>query len=171
MSPLSPFLPLYLVLSSSLPILHVLPASPVSSRFLLQGSTQTSSLLKSHLEHCSSLFSPLYLPNCLIQSWRIFTETYECFAVICKILCDLAPAHFSFFTLLQQNGWGILHKTYFLLRMLSLWLAAAKSLQSCPTLCDPIDSSPPGSPVPGILQARTLEWVAISYLLPTHKHG
>ena len=41
--------------------------------------------------------------------------------------------------------------------------AAAKSLQSCPTLCDPIDGSPPGSPVPGILQARTLEWVAISF--------
>ena len=40
--------------------------------------------------------------------------------------------------------------------------AAAKSLQSCPTLCDPIDSSSPGSPDPGILQARTLEWVAIS---------
>ena len=39
---------------------------------------------------------------------------------------------------------------------------AAKSLQSCPTLCDPIDGNPPGSPVPGILQARTLEWVAIS---------
>ena len=39
--------------------------------------------------------------------------------------------------------------------------AAAKSHQSCPTLCDPIDGSPPGSPVPGILQARTLEWVAI----------
>ena len=38
--------------------------------------------------------------------------------------------------------------------------AAAKSLQSCPSLCDPIDSSPPGSPIPGILQARTLEWVA-----------
>ena len=38
-----------------------------------------------------------------------------------------------------------------------------KSLQSCPTLCDPIDGSPPGSPVPGILQARTLEWVAISF--------
>ena len=42
-------------------------------------------------------------------------------------------------------------------------LAAAKSLQSCPTLCNPTDSSPPGSPVPGILQARTLEWVAISF--------
>ena len=41
--------------------------------------------------------------------------------------------------------------------------AAAKSLQSCPTLCDHIDGSPPGSPVPGILQARTLEWVAISF--------
>ena len=41
--------------------------------------------------------------------------------------------------------------------------AGAKSLQSCPTLCDPIDGSPPGSPVPGILQARTLEWVAISF--------
>ena len=41
--------------------------------------------------------------------------------------------------------------------------AAAKSLQACPTLCDPIDGSPTGSPVPGILQARTLEWVAISF--------
>ena len=41
--------------------------------------------------------------------------------------------------------------------------AAAKSLQSCPTLCDPKDGSPPGSPIPGILQARTLEWVAISF--------
>ena len=41
--------------------------------------------------------------------------------------------------------------------------AAAKSLQLCPILCDPIDSSPPGSPIPGILQARTLEWVAISF--------
>ena len=41
--------------------------------------------------------------------------------------------------------------------------AAAKSLQSCLTLCDPIDGSPPGSPIPGILQARTPEWVAISF--------
>ena len=41
--------------------------------------------------------------------------------------------------------------------------AAAKSRQSCPTLCDPIDGSPPGSPIPGILQARTLEWFAISF--------
>ena len=47
--------------------------------------------------------------------------------------------------------------------MTNLAAAAAKSLQSCPTLCDPRDSSPPGSPIPGILQARTLEWVAISF--------
>ena len=45
----------------------------------------------------------------------------------------------------------------------TLYQQHAKSLQSCPTLCDPIDGSPPGSPVPGILQARTLEWVAISF--------
>ena len=50
-----------------------------------------------------------------------------------------------------SNSVGILHLCY------------AKSLQSCPTLCDPIDSSPPGSPVPGILQTRTMEWVAISF--------
>ena len=50
-------------------------------------------------------------------------------------------------------------------RILSITLpaCAAKSLQSCPTLCNPIDSSPPGSPVPGILQARTVEWVAIAF--------
>ena len=51
------------------------------------------------------------------------------------------------------------------LRLLSYYIAAAaaKSHQSCLTLCDPIDGSPPGSPIPGILQARTLEWVAISF--------
>ena len=55
----------------------------------------------------------------------------------------------------------------FLLKCLNIKLltaaAAAKLLQSCPTLCDPIDGSPPGHPIPGILQARTLEWVAISF--------
>ena len=47
--------------------------------------------------------------------------------------------------------------------MINMSAAAAKSLQSCPTLCDPTDGSPPSSPVPGILQAITLEWVAISF--------
>ena len=49
------------------------------------------------------------------------------------------------------------------LKILLCTAAASKSLHSCPTLCDPIDGSPPGSPVPGVLQARTLEWVAISF--------
>ena len=51
--------------------------------------------------------------------------------------------------------------------------AAAESLQSCPTLCDPIDGSPPGSPVPGILQARALEWGAIAFraLFEENNHG
>ena len=53
-------------------------------------------------------------------------------------------------------------KTQFLVVMEHAAAAAAKSLQSCPTLCDPIDGSLSGSPIPGILQARTLEWVAIS---------
>ena len=60
--------------------------------------------------------------------------------------------------------WNFVGKVMSLLfNMLSAAAAAAKSLQSCPTLCDPRDDSPPGSPIPGILQARTLEWVAISF--------
>ena len=54
-------------------------------------------------------------------------------------------------------------KIFIIILVAAAAAAAAKSLQSCPTLCDPIDGSPPGSPVPGILQARTLEWVAISF--------
>ena len=49
------------------------------------------------------------------------------------------------------------------LQIICVAAAAAKSLQSCPTLCNPIDGSPSGSAIPGILQARTLEWVAISF--------
>ena len=56
-----------------------------------------------------------------------------------------------------------LHLCVFFCFAYMIVVAAAKSLQSCPTLCDPIDCSPPGSPVPGILKARTLEWVAISF--------
>ena len=57
-----------------------------------------------------------------------------------------------------------LHNMVLLITVTLLYLAAAaKSLQSCPTLCDPIDGSPPVSPIPGILQERTLEWVAISF--------
>ena len=63
-------------------------------------------------------------------------------------------------TLIRQTFVGKVMSLLF--NMLSA-AAAAKLLQSCPTLCDPIDGSPPGSPVPGILQARTPEWIAISF--------
>ena len=65
----------------------------------------------------------------------------------------------------EFHGWATVHRI--IESDMTEWLthtaAAAKSLQLCPTLCDPIDGSPPGSTVPGILQARTLEWVAISF--------
>ena len=65
------------------------------------------------------------------------------YAVSCDKILANPNLHFSFFIMFAAT--------------------AAKSLQSCPTLCDPIDGSPLGSPIPGILQARTLEWVAISF--------
>ena len=65
------------------------------------------------------------------------------------------------------KGFGIVNKAeidvFLELSCFFLAAAAAKLLQSCLTLCDPIDGSPPGSPIPGILHARTLEWVAISF--------
>ena len=77
-------------------------------------------------------------------------------------------SYFKFF--IFQLSWLVLHGKYISISLLWTDLclyaaaaAAAKSLQSCPALCDPIDGSPPGSSVPGILQARTLEWVAISF--------
>ena len=63
----------------------------------------------------------------------------------------------------RNPGWKRRSKTLTVCRWHDPLHAAAKSLQSCPTLCDPIDGSPPGFPIPGILQARTLEWVAISF--------
>ena len=62
---------------------------------------------------------------------------------------------------LSAQKWLML--SYFVAMIMDTATATAKLLQSCPTLCDPIDSSPPGSPIPGILKARTLEWVAVSF--------
>ena len=89
----------------------------------------------------------------------------------CRFLCSIRSKYLLFifdcafrWWKFQQTICIINSKNTFILKF-SIYMpaAAAKSLQSCPTLCDPIDSSPPGSPVPGILQARTLEWVAISF--------
>ena len=86
-------------------------------------------------------------------SWR---QTYFCdvsFLTLARAFpCPYGP--------LSARRWLCSHG---LLRVLALTLKVAKSLQSCPTLCNPIDGSPPGSPIPGILQAKTLEWVAISF--------
>ena len=85
-----------------------------------------------------------------------YTDQPVCSEIL-DLLCILCLTYFTLASILEtgsvfkggNSGGGI--------------AAAAKSLQSCPTLCDPIDGSPPGSPIRGILQARTLEWVAISF--------
>ena len=85
------------------------------------------------------------------------------FFILCNIFFRSFSAFQSMLFMIQHIPGG-----QTLSRMLGSFFAAAaaKSLQSFPTLCDPIDSSPPGSPVPGILKARTLEWVAISFAVP-----
>ena len=105
----------------------------------------------------------------------------ECFAYF--IALNPPPKIYKYYPLLQMRR-QVQESTFPEFKQLSKWqsqnkhtgtanpkaealfypmLCYAKSLQSCPTLCNPIDGSPPGSPVPGILQARTLEWVAISF--------
>ena len=88
-----------------------------------------------------------------ITSWQIVGETVADFIFLCsKITADGDCSHETQKCLLLGRK-----------AMTNLAAAAAKSLQSCPILCDPTDSSPSGSSIPGILQARTLEWVAISF--------
>ena len=93
--------------------------------------------------HCLILFIKFYwntaLPICLYIVW----------GYISALGMELSGC--------ERNVWPAKPQIY------TAAAAAAASLQSCPTLCDPIDGSPPGSPVPGILQARILEWVAISF--------
>ena len=105
---------------------------------------------------------------------------HQCPALMGKACLYTISLHVNFRPLLvsYHGTWRLtvpLHDSYFLFpgapngdnviksKVYVTAVAAAKSLQPCPTLCDHIDGSPPGSPVPGILQARTLEWVAISF--------
>ena len=71
--------------------------------------------------------------------------------------------HAKMGTIKDRNGMDLTEAEAIQKRCQEHTAAAAKSLQLCPALCDPIDRSPPGSPIPGILQARTLEWVVISF--------
>ena len=86
---------------------------------------------------------------CIIHQWREFLFKFAYSTLLVSSLYSVQNSH----TL----------SIYFYFYKVAAAAAAAKLLQSCLTLCDPIDGSPPGSPVPGILQARTLEWVAISF--------
>ena len=93
-------------------------------------------------------------PSWLSGSWRSFlysSSAYSCHLLLPQ-LNSKRPKNFPLDSLCLQKA-----------RTTTMAAAAAKSLQSCPTLYDPIDGSPLGSSVPGILQARTLEWVAISF--------
>ena len=94
---------------------------------------------------CSSLY--MYIYTYIFLTFWETDEIYDSFSF--KVYIHICTQ--SFHTQFQK----------FRLRISAT--AAAKLLQSCPTLCDPVDGSPPGSPVPGILQARVLEWVAISF--------
>ena len=114
----------------------------------------------------STRISHRYTYVILFYGWIIFHYVYiqHIFFIhssvdgspVCVYVCVLVLSRFGHIWLFA-TPWTVAHPRPQLLS------AAAKSFQSCPTLCDPIDSSPPGSPVPGILQARTLEWVAIFF--------
>ena len=103
--------------------------------------------------------------------WYIYTVEYysaikkNTFESVLIRWMKLEPIIQSEVSQKEKHQYSILTHIYMEFRkMVTITLyAAAKSLHSCSTLCDPIDGSPPGSPVPGILQARTLEWVAISF--------
>ena len=109
-------------------------------------------LCPNQASHCSPnmpCFFPPLLTFCIIFMGWSLSHTSDSHSNITPF--PLVKNYFSFLL------------TGFCLNLNNYYVAAAKSLQSCPTLCDPIDGSPPGSPVPGILYARTLEWVAISF--------
>ena len=94
----------------------------------------------------------------MIYHTDLENKSFESFVLF--MFCYL---EFSTSWILVRFELSLFFKIRFSLVYLEPAATAAKSLQSCPTLCDPIDGSPPGSPVPGILQARTPEWVAISF--------
>ena len=100
------------------------------------------------------------------KSFHLFPESEV--AQSCLTLCNLmdcSPPGFSVHEISQARvlEWGASLEKLMSIKKIFPYLITAKSLQSCPALCNPIDGSPPGSPIPGILQARTLEWVAISF--------
>ena len=94
-----------------------------------------------------------------LSEWRQVSEDFDSFLSSCLLYSKMPSIGLSCKQGAPESGRGC----YAWEKAEQMTAAATKSLQSCPTLCDPIDGSPLGSPVPGILQARTLEWVAISF--------
>ena len=90
-----------------------------------------------------------------------YKSYYSSWCIMSVLNANIRPFHF--YAQLLKLAQLMCHILYIFKYFVLTAAAAAKSLQSCLTLCDPIDGSPPGSPIPGILQARTLEWVAISF--------
>jgi len=124
----------------------------------IPGINPTWSWCMSFLMCCWILLAGILLRILHLCSSVILACSFLFVCCLCLVLVSgwWWPCRMSLEVFLPQFFW----KSF---RKISIAAAAAKSLQSCPTLCDPIDVSPPGSPVPGILQARTLEWVAISF--------
>ena len=109
----------------------------------------------------------LYILN-VIYLWYLILCKWKCLDIIANMFPHVTSAQVLILRLKDfMNYVSPLSVTIDSIHLFKVFgdyfSSAAKSLQSCPTLCDPIDGSPPGSPVPGILQARTLEWVAISF--------
>ena len=126
-------------------------------------------LLFNYIRKESVLFSFYFIEVQLIDNIMLLSCVQQSDSVAHMHIFILLQILFSY-RLSQNTEWSFLCYKQLLIDYLSYIqqcvyssAAAAKSLQSRPTLCDPIDGSPPGSPVPGILQARTLEWVAISF--------
>ena len=117
---------------------------------LKQLSTHTHRHTHTHAQTHTHIYTPHFLYP--------FLHCFHVLAIVNNAVMSIrVPVSF------QISAFGFLRCILAVELLGNMVAAAAKSLQSCPTLCDPIDGSPPGSPVPGILQARTLEWVAISF--------
>ena len=124
---------------------------------------------------CLSLNLPLNCCNIwlvppIISEWNKIFDICSFFVSVTVIITPSFKTHIgaswftaTLFTMTKRWKQPNYPSTDERIKMWHAAAAAAKSLQSCPTLCEPRDGSPPGSPVPGILQARTLEWVAISF--------
>jgi len=118
-------------------------------------------LLQPYCEGCSVMSNSLQ-PHGLYSVWN--SPGQNTGVGSCSLLQEIFPTQVSCIAGKFFTSWATREALSLTTHSITTAAAAAaKSLQSCPTLCDPIDGSPPGFPIPGILQARTLEWVAISF--------